>query len=735
MSISAVPNLRSNALPSSRIQEYSSQSQETVEIKIEVIDEKSPYLQDVIRLGDANKKTLGLFYRNAFVEKAQKGDIFVAIDPQAECIGYILYRYSKRHNRHTLVHLCVDSSQRGKGVARQLVDYLKEKTKESSGIGLHCREDFNLEKLWQRLNFVPKYQKKGRNKQGKLLTYWWFDHGHTDLLSNAPNQKLESRLCVVIDTQIFTEIYAEQETDFEESKSLCADWLQTELELCITDEIFNTIILLKNQKEKKKRRRFAQENFTYLSSNKELDCTVDSVNVILQKASEVNEFERRNLARAITSKSQVFVTLHPQLLELSSEIYEQFRVSIIRPNVLITHLDEFRRKLDYQPVRLAGTTGLEKIPVQKGTENVLSQYFLCEELGETQIEFQQQLRRFLAESDKFECWLVQQGKGELLALVVYDKQKQHELEIPMLRVGNHPLSGILARHLIFQSILGSAREQRQFTRITDSYLTETVMTAIQENSSFRQVKNGWLKINLASVETASELSQHLITLGSTFGEDYQVCLQFAESLKAENIITDVQASVDFERLLFPAKILDAKIPTFIIPIQPRWAFNLFDKNLANQTLLGAKTELAFNCEAVYYRSANNSRGLQAPCRILWYVSGTQKEGKGKGFYGVKSVRACAYVDEVSLGKPKELYQRFQRLGVYNLSDIEGVKLNKSGQIMAIRFSDIELFENSVPSEKVKEFFNKKLTFQCPEKISKECFVKVYNLGIHSSNRS
>ncbi|GEM_PF-267874 len=736
MSISVIPNLRSNTLPSSQVQEYSSQSQETVEIKIEVIDEKSPYLQDVIRLGDANKKTLGFFPRKAFVEKAQKGNIFVAIDSQAECIGYILYGYSKRHNRHRLVHLCVDSSQRGKRVARQLVDYLKEKTKESSGIGLHCREDFNLEKMWSRLNFVAKHEKQGKNKEGKLLTYWWFDHGHTNLFSNAPNQKLESRLCVVIDTQIFTEIYADKETDFEESKSLWADWLATELELCITDEIFNTITLLKNQTERKKKRRFAQDRFTCLSGDKNLDLIIDSVNSLLsKKASEVNEFEQRNLARAITSKSQVFVTLHPQLLELSSEIYEQFRVSIIRPNVLITHLDEFRRKLDYQPVRLAGTTGLEKIPVQKGTENVLSQYFQCEELGETKIEFQQQLLRFLAKSDKFDCWLVQQGKGELLALVVYDKQKQHELEIPMLRVGNHPLSGTLARHLIFQSILGSAREQRQFTRITDLYLTETVMTAIQENSSFRRVKNGWLKINLASVETASELSQHLITLGSTFGEDYQVCLQFADGLKAENIITDVQASVDFERLLFPAKILDAEIPTFIIPIQPRWASDLFDQNLANQTLLGAKTELAFNCEAVYYRFANNSIRLQPPCRILWYVSGTQKEGKGKGFYGVKCVRACAYVDEVSLGKPKELYQRFQRLGVYNLSDIERVNQNKFGHIMAIRFSDIELFENPVSSEKVQEFSPNKLTFQWPEKISTECFVKVYNLGIHSSNRS
>jgi hypothetical protein len=33
---------------------------------------------------------------------------------------------------------------------------------------------------------------------------------------------------------------------------------------------------------------------------------------------------------------------------------------------------------------------------------------------------------------------------------------------------------------------------------------------------------------------------------------------------------------------------------------------------------GSKPELAFNREAVYYRAIQNSRGLNAPCRILWY---------------------------------------------------------------------------------------------------------------------
>ncbi|MBD1890625.1 hypothetical protein NDI44_27590 [Trichocoleus sp. DQ-A3] len=49
-------------------------------MKIEVIDEKSPHLQTVIALGDANKKTLGFLGHTAFIDHARRGNIFVALD-------------------------------------------------------------------------------------------------------------------------------------------------------------------------------------------------------------------------------------------------------------------------------------------------------------------------------------------------------------------------------------------------------------------------------------------------------------------------------------------------------------------------------------------------------------------------------------------------------------------------------------------------------------------------------
>ena len=151
-------------------------------------------------------------------------------------------------------------------------------------------------------------------------------------------------------------------------------------------------------------------------------------------------------------------------MDLADIIYENFKLSVIHPEELINRLDELRNKPDYQPVRFSGTT-LEQIQIRSGQEDFLSNYFHNSKLGENKTEFQQKLRRYLAEHDKFECVLVRESDNKPLALIVYGKQKKHELEIPIIRVGNHNLSSTLARHIIFKSILKSASEQRYFTRI------------------------------------------------------------------------------------------------------------------------------------------------------------------------------------------------------------------------------------------------------------------------------
>ncbi|MDH6058612.1 PIN domain-containing protein [Umezakia ovalisporum] len=434
----------------------------------------------------------------------------------------------------------------------------------------------------------------------------------------------------------------------------------------------------------------------------------------------MDESDIRYLARTIASDIHIFVTRDLHLLDIANEIYDNFSLSIIHPQNLIIQLDELCRKPEYQPVRLSGTS-LKKNRIELGQKSILNDLFQAYNQGETKDKFQQRLLRFIAEPDKFECFVVMEEENKILAVIVYDRHKKHELEIPMLRVGDSPVSATLTRHLILHSISLSASENRQFTRITDPYLQEIVTTAIHEDT-FVRVDGGYLRANLAVAETASELSMRLTTLAANFGQEYNFCQKFAEIMTSDGSTSDTQTMAQIERTLWPAKVTDADIPIFIFPIEPKWAMDLFDEKLANQTLFGAKTELAFNREAVYYKTVTHAKKLQAPSRILWYVS------QDNAFCGVQKIRGCSLIEEANIGKPQDLYQRFQRLGVYKLADILKITTNTNGNIMAIRFSHTELFNSPIDLKNVQEILKNKWTFQGILQINKTHFNQLYNLG-------
>lgn len=509
-----------------------------------------------------------------------------------------------------------------------------------------------------------------------------------------------------------------------------ADWLQPYLELCITDEVFNKINNENNDSKRKQLRIFAK-TFTCLTcQNRRLDRLEQPLrNFFKEKNILIDEYEVRNIARTLAADTYTYTTCNSSLLDIADDIYECFKLSIIRPAELITRLDELRRKPEYQPVRLAGTQ-LKQTRFQRGEEDNLNSYFQSFKQGESRAEFQQKLHRFLAEPDKFECSVVLEGENQPLALVVYDKHKKYELEIPMLRVGDNPLAATVTHHLIFQATLVSAREQRQFTRVTDTGLQETVIKIVQKDT-FVKVENGWLRANIAVAETALNLSQRLENSAIKFGQEYAFCRQLANNLKTDGAITDTQTMLDIERFLCPAKIIDADIPTFIIPIKPFWAQQLFDEKLANQTPFGAtKIGLALNREAVYYKSKNAPKELKSCVggRILWYVS----KDKDNGYRGVSAIRACSRLDEVVIGKPEELYRRFRDLGIYERKHIiDTAHQDQNNVIMAIRFSDTELFKTPVTLHKIQEFFGQKMTIQTSLYISKENFAKVYALGVQN----
>jgi len=697
-------------------------------VDIVTIDEKSPQFEEVVELGRANAATLGFLPRGAFRQYAKNSQLLVALDDERRVLGYLLYGTTRRKMQAYIVHLCVAQSQRGKGIAETLFEELKEATKYTfHGIRVHCRRDYEANALWPKLGFIATNEMPGRSKHRSTLTVWWFDHGHPTLFTYADAQRIQSRLKVAIDANVFFQLQEPRTPSNEESQSLLVDWLQENIELCVTKEIFNEIDRHPDQGERKRGRAFAESFSILTSTDDEFQQAKEGLRDFFpEKMSTSDESDLRQLARSIAAGVQFFITRDRELLGKEERAYDKFGIRIIHPSDLVTNQDQIIRETEYYPARLAGSQ-IKIERVHSGQISFLVETF-CASQGETQAEFRQQLHRCLADPYAHEADVVRSA-GNPLAFIIHRLQNQRELEIPVFRVVRGTLSATLARHLVLRSVLVSCREDRVLTKITDPYLSDDVIDALQEIGFFF-ADGYWMKANLLVIETAQELVSRLASLSTDFPQASQYFDQMADTLRSAQLSGVPQSMLQIERYLWPAKLTDLDIPAFVIPIRPEWAMHLFDPHIARQDLFGAEPSLIFNSENVYYR-ASRPEVLSSPARVLWYVS------KGRGVYqGTMSIRACSYVDEVVIDKPKILFSRFRRMGVYQWEDVLKVAKRSLGrEIMAFRFSNTEVFSSPIEIDDLQRIWGEKtggqFHIQSPIAIPKQRFFRLYKMGMRT----
>jgi predicted nucleic acid-binding protein/GNAT superfamily N-acetyltransferase len=697
-------------------------------MKIVAIDEISSHLEKVIELAQANNATLGFLPKGAFIGYATRKQILVALDDKKNVLGYVLYGTNRKNMLVYIVHLCVRRSQRGKGVAKALFDELKKATKDAfRGIRVRCRRDYEASTLWPKLGFVATDEMPGRSKRGTKLTIWWFDHGHPTLFTLADERRTQSKLKVAIDANIFYQLQDPPTSSNEESQSLLADWLQENVELCVTNEILNEINRHPDEDERKRGRAFASTFFRLTSTDDEFQkINEDLRDFFPEQMSTSDESDLRQLAWSIAADVQFFVTRDRELLKEDDEIYGRFGTRIVRPSDLVINQDRLMREIEYQPARLAGSQ-IKIERVHSGQSSSLEETFRAPQ-EETKAELRQRLQPCLADPHIFEAAIVQSAE-QPLALIVYGRQNQRELEIPVFRVMRGSLSATLSRYLVLRTVLISSGEERVLTKVTDTRLSDDVIDALQE-SGFVFTDGIWIKANLSVVETVEELASRLASLSNHFPQTSQYFQEMINVLKTAHPTNNIQLLLRIERSLWPAKITDIDIPAFVVPIWPVWAMHLFDPDIARQDLFGAEPSLIFNVENVYYR-ASRPKVLSAPARILWYIS----KGKGK-YQGAMSIRACSYLDEVVIDKPKDLFSRFRRLGIYQWEDVFRVAKERIAQeIMAFRFSSTEVFKTPIHRDDLQKIWEEetggKFHIQTPISIPKQRFFRLYKMGVQT----
>lgn len=223
-------------------------------LKTITIDDQSPYLEKVISLGEKNKRALGFFPYGAFVEQARRKKIIVAII-ENKLAGYTIYNINQRAMVVYIVHLCIDSHYRERGIAKALIDKITSLTRNFNGIRVRCRRDYRASSFWPKVGFCAIDEIPGKSIKGSTLTVWWLDYCQPSIFQYADDLRLKSKTKVVIDANIFFGFNKEHPIN-EEIHGLLANWIEENYELCLTQEIYNEI----NRHSDKKTRKAARKN-------------------------------------------------------------------------------------------------------------------------------------------------------------------------------------------------------------------------------------------------------------------------------------------------------------------------------------------------------------------------------------------------------------------------------------------------------------------------------------------
>lgn len=700
---------------------------EIMSIKISQIEPNSKYLNDVITLGDANKETLGFFPKDAYKESARKKWIIIAVDDvKRELAGYLLYRISRQKMLVSIVHICVANSWRGQGIriSKELFRELKKITAEGYlGVRVRCRVDYSANKLWPILEFVAIGEMDGRGKKGTKLTIWEYQYNQPSLFSYALRQNEDSKVKVAIDANVFFQLQSPDIPEHEESLPLLEPWL--DIDLYITPEMLNEINRNTDKTKREAGRKFAS-SFNQVDSKSfddEFQKVLEDLKpFFLGSLSQSDVSDLRQLAYAISADIPFFVTRDGSMLEKSEDVFEKFGIQILRPSDLVLKQDELIRGEDYAPSRLAGSQiRMEKVHGQQ-SERLITKFL--PDQGETKSIFRRKLHLALSNASTVETYVVMDDQGNELGLISHSRQFEGQIVIPIFRVGQAQICQYVAKYLVNKILLTASAENRNITKITDEYLSPKIIAALQE-SGFVHTQDSWVKITIQEVLGINDAIMHLSnSIWPDFVKDPLLNIILAlQSVPNQTVLLEI------EKRLWPLKIEETNIPSFIVPIRPIWAMHLFDIDIAGQDLFGGEPSLILNAENVYYRRST-PKVLAAPGRVLWYVSA------GDGHYqGSMHLKACSYLDEVEIGKPKQLFSKFKNLGIYKwkhvYNEVAGSDLNK--EIMAFKFSKTEILKYPIHLSKLQAIwkaegknFNNAVS---PLSIGNEPFLKLYNLGM------
>lgn len=647
------------------------------------------------------KSTIGFLTLETFRDYLKRKRVLGARAPNGELIGYLLFADNPDYFR--IGQLCVAEEYRGYGIGRKLVDTLKKKTTTQKVIRLRCRRDFkDANAVWRALGFLPLDEKAGRSAAGHPLTLWCYQLAPDDELGLWKANASDHILDVVIDAHIFYDFDAENDSSSSISKGLLNDFLVDSLNFWITDELFLEIDRQDDDNVRQRSMTRAQGMNRVAHDQRLADDFTLLLRGILPYKRESDKSDVHHIAKTAASEVRTFVTKDEKILRHAKEIKAATSVNVLHPVDLITSTHEAAEKQVYSPAFVSGFS--LRWQRMKGEDLVNTDLGLFQNPKETRGSLMECLRVFLADPKKYHCQVLQ-SEGNSIAIRVAQIQDRKVLRIPFARLALKSEANLIGSYLVADSLAKAVTEGCVAVTVPKIGLPP-FLVPILRRMEFIDRSDEWAK-------------PILCFCGDRTTAEAQVCSIFPDLSETISELPDL----DFDRICAPLAS-NKSIPTFLVPIRPTFAMGLIDNEQAASDMFGSNASVLLRWENVYYRTKSRHKMLQAPARILWYVSGHKKE-----------IIGVSHLDEVEIGIPKKLFSQYRKFGVLEWSQLfEMCGQDVTKEIMALKFSRTFLFRRGIKLSTMRKVFSEtgvSESLQSPSSIPFNALEKLYTAGFSS----
>ena len=654
----------------------------------------------------SNSATLGFLPKVALSEYLERGNVLGAMDADNQLVGYLLYGSTKNYFR--IAHLCVSKQHRGQGIAKQLLNALKERRTNQGHIRLNCRRDFPAHNLWPKLGFIPIGDKTGRSAKGRsTLTTW-----HYNFVKDIPQLSLfqaeisDDAVDVVIDAQIFFDFNEPDSDKAMPSKALLEDFLVDSLNIWIDDEL---LVEIDRKADAEWRRKSKQHSDDYLKisydkqKSEEFEILLKG---ILPSCTRSDQSDIRHLSKTAASEASIFVTRDSVLLKKSKEIHELTDLDVLSPEALITRIHEISDRKSYTSIRVSGFDVQWRRLTLEDIISLPFDSFLNP--GERKGKLEEKLKAFFAYPRRYECELLY-SENKPVSIRVLEKADDKSIVVHFTRVSPSKDRPLFERFAISDTIYRAVSDKIPMVKYLASGETERLRPHLTE-MGFIEADDGFVRFCFAKCLSQSETLDAIAELSPNLLSSYKDMTPLDLDLHCSPVSTT------------------ANQEHFLIPIKASYAMSLVDRFQSARDMSGGKASVLLRWDNVYYRTKSFHNMLKAPARILWYVSGTKH----------KEVVAVSRLDAVELDTPRALYKKYAKFGILEWNELYEMCDGKvDADMMALKFSHTFTLRNPVTLNELRKVFleeeNRNPNVQSPTRMAVSTFERIFQLGFPEGN--